>query len=90
MERSILIYLLAVNLVALFLYGTDKYRAVKHQWRIPERTLIGMALFGGGVGAYLGMRVFHHKTKHPKFSIGVPAIIVIEAIIAVLLVKARL
>lgn len=90
MEKMILIYLLSVNFAALCLYGLDKYKAIKHQWRIPERNLIGIALFGGGVGAYLGMRVFHHKTKHPKFSIGVPIIIVIEAVIAALLVKARL
>ena len=52
----------------------DKRKAVKGQWRIPEATLIGLALAGGPVGAYAGMKVFHHKTKHAKFTIGVPVI----------------
>jgi uncharacterized membrane protein YsdA (DUF1294 family) len=90
MKNIFLIYLILINIIAFIMYGADKRKAVKRQWRIPERTLIGVAVLGGGFGALLGMRVFHHKTKHPKFTIGVPAIIIIEVIIAVLLAKVRL
>jgi hypothetical protein len=90
MRNIFVIYLILINITALIIYGADKRKAVKRQWRIPERTLIGAAVLGGGIGALLGMRVFHHKTKHPKFTIGVPVIIIIEAVIAVLLAKALL
>ena len=69
-----IIWLILVNLIAFATYGMDKRKAVKGQWRIPEATLIGLALAGGPVGAYAGMKVFHHKTKHAKFTIGVPVI----------------
>ncbi|MBR4457119.1 MAG: DUF1294 domain-containing protein [Solobacterium sp.] len=62
----------AINLAAFVLYGVDKYRAVRSAWRIPEKTLIALAAFGGGAGAYLAMRLFHHKTRKPLFAIGVP------------------
>ena len=60
------------NLVVFVVYGIDKGRAKRDKWRISERTLLLMALFLGGTGALLGMGVFHHKTRHKKFSIGVP------------------
>ena len=60
------------NLVVFLVYGIDKRRAKKEKWRISEKTLILMALFFGGTGALLGMGVFHHKTLHKKFSVGVP------------------
>ena len=60
------------NLVVFAVYGIDKYRAKKEKWRISEKTLILLALFFGGTGALFGMGVFHHKTLHKKFSIGVP------------------
>ena len=69
-----IIWLILINLIAFAAYGMDKRKAVKGQWRIPEATLIGLALAGGPVGAYGGMKVFHHKTKHAKFTIGVPVI----------------
>ncbi|MCI6022255.1 MAG: DUF1294 domain-containing protein [[Bacteroides] pectinophilus] len=69
-----IVWLILINLTAFIAYGVDKRKAVKGQWRIPEATLIGLALAGGPVGAYAGMKVFHHKTKHAKFTIGVPAI----------------
>ncbi len=86
----IAVYLITINLTAFIMYGLDKQKAVRHKWRIPERVLIGVAAFGGSVGALLGMRVFHHKTKHMKFVIGVPAIIVIQVIAAVLVLKVLL
>ncbi len=86
----IAVYLIIINLTAFIMYGLDKQKAVRHKWRISERVLIGVAAFGGSVGALLGMRVFHHKTKHMKFVIGVPAIIVIQVIAAVLVLKVLL
>lgn len=71
-------YFMFVNSVAFFLYGIDKSKAVKGKWRIPESTLLGSALIGGGLGAWIGMRFFHHKTRKKKFSVGIPLIIVIE------------
>lgn len=65
-------YLVLINLITYIFYGVDKGKAQKSQWRIPERTLIGMAWLGGGLGALCGMRHFHHKTLHWRFKIGVP------------------
>jgi len=77
-------YLVVINVIAFIVYGIDKRKAKKHLWRIPEATLIGLALIGGSVGAFLGMRFFHHKTKHIKFYVGVPAIFMIEIVIAII------
>lgn len=71
-------YFIAVNAAAFVLYGIDKGKAIKGTWRIPEKTLIGVAMIGGGVGALAGMRFFHHKTRKKKFSVGIPLIIVVE------------
>lgn len=76
-----------INVFTFVVYGVDKRKAKKHLWRIPEATLIGLALIGGSVGAFLGMRLFHHKTKHVKFYVGVPAIFVIELVIVILFFK---
>ena len=78
-------YLMVINLVTFIVYGIDKSKAKKHLWRIPEATLIGLALMGGSVGAFLGMRLFHHKTKHVKFYVGVPVIFVVETVVAIIL-----
>ena len=67
------VYLLVLNLAAFFTYGWDKWKARWNQWRVPEHTLLALAFAGGGVGALLGMRVFHHKTRKAKFRLGVPA-----------------
>ena len=73
-----LIYLAAINVVAFCAMALDKYRAVRHRWRIPEATLIGLALLGGSIGGMLGMYLLRHKTLHPKFSIGLPSIFLME------------
>lgn len=65
-------YLLLLNAAAFVAFGADKRRARKGRWRIPERTLLGLSAAGGFVGALLGMRLFHHKTRKPRFAIGVP------------------
>lgn len=69
--------LIVLNLTAFFTYGWDKCRAKKGQWRVPEHTLLALACAGGGVGALLGMRVFHHKTRKTKFRLGVPAAVLL-------------
>ena len=66
------VYLCFMNVLAFILYGIDKRRARKHHWRIPESRLLSIALLGGALGALLGMGIFHHKTKHTFFRIGVP------------------
>lgn len=68
----ILIVLAAVNFVAFCAFGIDKYKARHDRWRVPERVLLLLAIFGGAIGAFAGMRVFHHKTQHKKFTILVP------------------
>ncbi len=77
-------YFLAINVVAFLAYGIDKYKAKKDLWRIPEATLLLLAVIGGSIGALLGMRFFHHKTKKPKFSVGVPVILIIQIVIIIL------
>lgn len=74
-------YLLLVNLFTFFLFAEDKKRAKKDMWRIPERTLVLFALFGGSIGALAGMYVFRHKTKKWKFRIGIPLILGIQMIL---------
>ena len=78
-------YLVLVNAAAFALMLVDKLKAKKGAWRIPERTLIGIALIGGSIGAIAGMNLFRHKTKHPKFSIGLPVILAIQIVFALLL-----
>lgn len=78
MIKFIVYYLLGINLISLAAYGIDKRKAIKGKWRVPESTLITLAVIGGSVGALAGMKLFHHKTKKKKFSIGVPAILVIQ------------
>lgn len=70
----LLYYLAAINLVGLALMLWDKWKAANAKWRVPERRLIGVAVIGGSIGIFAGMRLFRHKTLHPKFSWGVPAI----------------
>lgn len=81
-------YLLAVNLIAFLAYGIDKARAKGHKWRIRESTLLTLAWIGGGVGAYAGMKVFHHKTMKNHFRVSIPAAIVIwVALIAFIILR---
>lgn len=73
-----LIYLVVINVVTFFVYGVDKWKAKKSKWRIREAALLGLAVLGGSIGAWLGMQVWHHKTQHKKFKYGVPAIIIVQ------------
>lgn len=78
--QIVLLYILSVNLGGFIAFGIDKNRAVRSKWRIPEATLMTIALLGGGIGCFLGMTIFRHKTMKPLFSIGIPLIILIEAV----------
>ena len=71
-------YLLAINAVTFIVYGIDKYKAKKAKWRISEATLLLLAILGGSIGAWMGMKVWHHKTMHKKFKYGIPAILLIQ------------
>lgn len=71
-------YLLAINAVVFIMYGIDKYKAKKAKWRISEATLLLLAVLGGSIGAWIGMKVWHHKTMHKKFKYGIPAILLIQ------------
>ena len=73
-----LIYLAVINVVTFFMYGIDKWKAKKSKWRIRKAALLGLAVLGGSIGAWLGMQVWHHKTQHKKFKYGVPAIIIVQ------------
>jgi len=73
-----LIYHAVINVVTFFMYGIDKWNAKKSKWRIREAALLGLAVLGGSIGAWLGMQVWHHKTQHKKFKYGVPAIIIVQ------------
>lgn len=74
----LLTYLLIVNAAGFILMLVDKAKAKRNLWRIPEATLMGMAAIGGSIGSLVGMYTFRHKTKHPKFTIGIPAILVLQ------------
>ena len=78
LEKLIVIYLVAVNVVTFFLYGIDKLKAKKSKWRIRETALLGLAVLGGSIGAWFGMKVWHHKTLHKKFQFGIPGIIILQ------------
>ena len=81
-------YLLAINAVTFIVYGVDKYKAKKAKWRISEATLLLLAVLGGSIGAWMGMKVWHHKTMHKKFKYGIPAILLIQiALMAYLHIK---
>lgn len=76
---ALIIYaLLALNLLTFIIYGIDKRKAKKANWRIPESTLLLLALIGGSIGAWLGIKVWRHKTQHKKFYIGIPLIIITQ------------
>ena len=85
MHQYSMYYLLAINIVSFFLYGIDKYKAKKNKWRISEATLLMMAVIGGSIGAWAGMRLWHHKTMHKKFKYGIPIIIILQVCLVVYL-----
>lgn len=87
MKELFISYLVIINLIAIILMYIDKQKAKKNKWRIRENTLIGVSIIGGGIGSLWGMHVFRHKTKHIKFTIGIPLIILIQALLILYLIK---
>ncbi|MBR5729746.1 MAG: DUF1294 domain-containing protein [Prevotella sp.] len=79
--NNIIIYLLVINVATFLTYGIDKWKAKNAKWRIREAALLLLAVLGGSVGAWLGMKVWHHKTMHKIFKYGVPAIIIVQLVI---------
>lgn len=75
-------YLVIVNIVSFILYGIDKYKAKRGRWRISEAMLLTMAIVGGSIGAWAGMKAWRHKTMHRKFTIGVPLALAVQAALA--------
>ena len=80
--------LTAINAITFLVYGVDKLRAKKGKWRIPETTLLLLAIIGGSIGAWFGMKVWHHKTMHKKFKYGIPLIIIFQLGVLLYLSKA--
>ena len=86
--QILLIYLAVINVATFITFGIDKLKAKHAKWRINETQLLALAVLGGSIGAWLGMQVWHHKTKHKKFKYGIPAIIIVQlAIIGYFLFK---
>ena len=84
----LLCWLLLINLVTFLVFGVDKWKAKRKERhegtrRVPERTLLLLSVIGGSVGALLGMKVFHHKTLHRSFRIGIPVILILQIIVPV-------
>lgn len=78
MKELLSIYLLIINAIAFCLMLIDKYKARKNLWRIPEATLISTALLGGSIGTLIGMYTVRHKTRHIKFTVGIPLILLAQ------------
>ena len=87
MTKLILLYLLIVNAVSFLLMLADKRKAQKKLWRIPESTLLLSAAIGGSIGALAGMYTFRHKTRHLKFTLGVPAILIVQMAVVYLVLQ---
>ena len=81
--NNIVIYLIVINIIGFFAMGIDKWKAKNNAWRIPENTLFAITALGGGIGTIAGMYTFRHKTKKTKFTIGLPAILILEIILIV-------
>ena len=82
---SLITYLLIVNAAAFLFMLADKQKAKANAWRIPEATLLGIAAIGGSLGALVAMRLFRHKTKHPKFFVGLPVLLVLHGVLFIVL-----
>ena len=76
-----ILYLVIINVITFVIFGVDKYKAIRQEWRIRESTLLGLALVGGSIGGWLAMYIFHHKTKKVKFFVGIPVILAIQIVV---------
>lgn len=84
--KNILLYLLMINLIGFLMMWSDKRKAKKGQWRIPEQTLFIVTALGGGIGTITGMYTFRHKTQKMKFAVGLPVLVVLE-IVGIIYIK---
>jgi uncharacterized membrane protein YsdA (DUF1294 family) len=78
MNSILLFFIIGINVITFVVYGIDKLKAKKGKWRIPEATLLLLAIVGGSMGAWCGMKVWHHKTLHKKFKYGIPLILIVQ------------
>ena len=85
LKTMLLVYLLLINAVGLLFMFADKQNARRGSWRIPEATLMLTAALGGSVGSLAGMYLFRHKTRHPKFTLGIPAILIAQVLLALVI-----
>ena len=83
--KYLLYYLILINVAAFLFMLVDKRKAIRKRWRIPERVLLGLSFIGGSLGGLLAMQLFRHKTKHIKFIVGMPLILVAQIVIAILI-----
>ncbi|MCR4816853.1 MAG: DUF1294 domain-containing protein [Bacteroidales bacterium] len=86
LTKILIIYFVTINVATFLVYGVDKWKAKRSKWRITEAALLLLAVLGGSIGAWLGMKVWRHKTMHKKFKYGIPLIIIVQVAV-VLLIK---
>lgn len=89
MNKLIFYYFIAINILTFLMFFIDKRKAIKHKWRIKESTLILLCVFGGSLGGLFSMYLFHHKTRHIKFKLGIPFIIIFQLTIYYLLMAKK-
>ena len=87
LDRLILMYLITINAAGFLLMLVDKLKAKRGAWRIPEATLLAVAAAGGSIGSLIGMKLFRHKTRHLKFTIGIPLILALQIIATIFLMQ---
>lgn len=84
---ALLYYLAFINIVTFCLYGIDKYKAKRNKWRVSEQSLILLAVVGGSIGTLFAMKLFHHKTLHKKFYIGVPMVLLLQIAVVAYIIQ---
>lgn len=84
MNKNFIIYLCVINIITFLAFGQDKWKAKNDEWRTSEKTLLGFACIGGSIGAWIGMHVFHHKTRKNEFRYGIPAIFAVQVILTLI------
>ena len=85
MIQAVIYILIGINVLTFLIYGIDKWKAKRGSWRISEATLLMLAVIGGSIGAWLGMKVWHHKTMHKKFKFGLPLILIAQILLIYLI-----
>ena len=87
MTQTIVYILIVINVITFLIYGIDKWKAKQGSWRIPEATLLLLAIIGGCIGALLGMQIWHHKTMHLKFKYGLPLILLAQIALIYIIIQ---